>query len=610
MIRDHVYLTHFMKRPCRHYFCIAYSILCLRIALLANSAPETNIIIKVEALTLTSETFYPGSRALNDTPGLILRDQGSGSPQADLSIRGSTFNSAGLLLNALTLRNSQTEHWHADMPLPDTWLASPVVLTGLERFRTAPGHPSGSISLELSPMADSQHTFTSGAGSKELFFGKMLATQVSTFNHALAGASGFLAYDRAAQTDGYRDNHLERASVGGRIGASNADLQADLLTTHSWRTFGARGFYGLDPKYPAVEQLRDTMVAGSLKANTQSLNPNQLTLAWRRTDDTYWLDRDNHAFYESNHITDFFALHGDTHRVLYQDFTMDLRADTDLETINSNALGDHTRSHASFAILPNYTLQDFTLTLGGSCDLFSNDRPAWLPAAGVKWQLNDTHTLFVSYTEAVRQPSYTELNYNSPSSLGNSGLEHQKTRTTEVGWRQQSETFKWQTTLFYEENRNLVDWLKTTPGSRWNSVNLDTLQTWGLALDSTARLNADTDIGLDLLALVKTCHTDLYASRYALDYPEFSFGAKLRHHLRDDLVLTIRQAIATYHNNAVRQNNDLLIHTALEFQWQIPRIAGFILNAGVANLFADDFQIYPGQPSAGRRFFTSLTYTW
>ena len=596
------------------------SVACLVLALpsllpLMAAEPETaatpEILVEVEALSLVP-TARPGPSLLKDTPGLSLRDQGAGGPQTDLSIRGGPFNSAGLLLNGLTLRNAQTEHWHADVPAPEVWFAAPAVLTGLDRFRTAPGHPSGSVSLELAPMTENLRSVTAGAGNKGLLFGNLLATETAPLARgtATAGASAFLSYDRAAQTDGHGDNHLARATAGARLGAVSDTLQGDLVAAHAWREFGARGFYGTDPKYPAEERVRDTLVAGSLKWTEDPLNPARLSAAWRRTDDTYWLDRNNHAFYENKHTTDFFALHGDTRRTLSETFSLDLRADADLETIDSTSLGDHTRSHASFAALPNATLGAFTFTHGGSLDLFSTDDPAWLPAAGVEWALSDTHTLYLSYTESARQPSYTELNYQSPSSLGNAGLDRQHVRAAETGWKGRADIFSWKAALFYEQGRNTVDWIKADPSKRWTAVNHSEIHTWGLAADGHAQLSAATDLGLDLLALAKSCDDDFYASRYAMDYPDAAAGATLRHRFTRDLLVRLRQSVSKFESNPVRKHDDWLLDTGIEFQWRLPRLKGFTLNAGGANLLDDNFQIYPGQKSAGRRFFTSLAYTW
>lgn len=571
---------------------------------------ESDWVIHIDATPL-SPVVRPGPSLLKEVPGLTVRDQGAGGPQADLSVRGSPFNSTGLLLNGLTLRNAQTEHWHADVPAPEVWFDAPDVLTGLDRFRAAPGHPSGSVSLDLAPIRESQRSATAGAGSKGVFFGNLLATEAGTLNGgAAAGVSAFLSFDRADQTDGARDNDLTRTAAGARVGVASDTLQGDFVTALSWREFGARGFYGTDPKYPAAERKSDALVAGTLRFTEDPLQPARLSAAWLRTEDTYWLDRRRHAFFENDHTTDFLALHGDARRTFSETLFVDLRADADMESIRSSSLGDHTRSHAAFAVLPNLATGPFTWTAGGSLDHFSSDSPTWLPAAGIEWSLSDVHTLFISYTEAVRQPSYTELNYESPSSLGNAGLKRQRTRTAEAGWKGQADRLAWRATLFHERGANIVDWLRRESGGRWEAVNLDDIATWGFAANARLSLSADTDFGADLLALAKRCDTDVHASRYAMDYPDAAAGATLRHRLTRDLLVRVRQGVSKYAANRARAHDDWLLDTGAELQWRLPGLDGATLSAGASNLLGDDFQLYPGQESAGRRFYASLTITW
>ena len=572
--------------------------------------PVADWVIHVEAAPL-SPVVRPGPSLLKDVPGLTVRDQGAGGPQADLSVRGSPFNSTGLLLNGLTLRNAQTEHWHADVPAPEVWFDTPMVLTGLDRFRAAPGHPSGSVSLDLAPLRESQRAVTAGAGSKGVLFGNMLATEAGMLEGGAAvGASTFLSFDRVDQTDGERDNDLTRTAAGARVGAASDALQGDLITALSWREFGARGFYGTDPKYPAAERKSDALLAGTLRFTDDPLQPSRLSAAWLRTEDTYWLDRRRHAFFENDHTTDFLAIHGDTRRTFNENFSVDLRADADLESIRSSSLGDHTRSHASLAVLPNLSAGPFTWTAGGSLDLFSGDSSAWLPAAGVEWALSDASALFLSYTEAVRQPSYTELNYESPSSLGHAGLKRQRTRTAEAGWKGQAERLTWRAALFHESGANIVDWLKREPGGRWEAVNLDDIETWGITAEARLDLSADTDIGADLLALAKRCATDYYASRYAMDYPDAEAGLTVRHRFTRDLLLRVRQGVSNYAGNRVRAHDDWFLNTGAELQWRLPAVERATFNAGVSNLLDDDFQHYPGQEPAGRRFYASITFSW
>ena len=580
------------------------------VVLAVNAQDEmTDIVVVVEARAVVERNDMPET-LLQHVPGAALRKQGEGSPQADLSIRGAPFSSSGYLLGGVAVRNAQTEHWQFDTPLPGAWFDTPTLLTGLDRFRASVGHPSGSLSLDLGPLTENERRIAGGGGEHGFAFANIYATETESFGNTVGAASAFAAFDRADRSDGYKDNYLTRSVAGGRVSAVNEAMQGDLLASYSWKQFGARGFYGTAPSYPAEEEVRDMNVLGSLKLTQDPEQVSRLTVLWKRVEDLYLLDRFNPSFYENQHTTDFIALHGEARRVLSENWSVDLRSDGELEILKSESLGDYTRARGSFAVLPNYHLGPVTLTAGGSFDMFTTDDPAWLPAAGIEWAVTESQALFVSYTESVRLPSYTELNYNSPASLGNAGLKRQHTRVTELGWKGETETFSWSTAVFYENNKNIVDWIQGAPGARWTSVNLEGLEAVGVAADGTLRLTSSTEIGLDVLALHKECDTAFYSSRYAFDYPDASVGLTWRQHLSHDVSLLLRQGISKFAGNPARQSDDWFWDTCVEGQWQVPWIKGFTLGAGVSNLLEDTFEIYPGQMPADRRFFASAAYHW
>jgi len=579
--------------------------------MLSVSAQEavTNIVVEVEARAVAESNDRP-EMIFRDVPGVSMRGQGEGSPQADMSVRGAPFSSSGYLLGGVAVRNAQTEHWQFDVPLPDQWFDAPSLLTGLDRFRSSVGHPSGSVALELAPMTENERRISGGGGERGLAFASLYATETEIFGKNIGAASAFASFDRSDRTDGYKDNYLTRATAGGRVGVVNDSLQGDLLTSYSWKEFGARSFYGTSSAFPAEEEITELTVLGSLKFIEDERQVSRLTALWRRTDDTYLLDRYNPSLYKNEHTMDFIALHGETRRVLSESWSVDVRADGELEVLESESLGDHARGRGSFAVLPNYHLGAFTFTAGGALDMFTTDAPAWLPAAGIAWAVTDNQTLFASYTESVRQPSYTEYNYNSPASLGNAGLKRQRTRIAELGWKGEADMFRWHTAVFYENSKNIVDWIQHTPGGRWTAVNLEGLETFGFAADGSVRVTTSTEIALDALALHKTCDTDFHASRYALDYPEAAVGLSLRQHLAHDVFIHARQGVSKFAANPARQGDDWFWDTRLEVQWHVPWLTGLTLAAGVSNLLDDRFQIYPRQAPAGRRFFASAAYQW
>jgi len=569
----------------------------------------SNIVIEVKASRI-KPVATPDSTPLQNIPGLKLRQQGRGNPQTDLSIRGSAFNSTGLMLNGLSIKNAQTEHWHASLTTPDSWLEKPCVLTGIDRFRRSTGHPSGTVGLTLAPLLSDENRMTIGGGDSGNIFGGIDMTTVERFEDSTIGASAFINYNHADKTDAHADNYLDRVVTGARISRISDKVQADLLATISYSEFGAQGFYGTSSKYPAEEELLDALVLGSLQFIDDPDNPAALTAAWRRTDDIYTLDRNNPSFYQNEHTTDFFAMHADKRSSFNQTFSIDSRVDLDLETIKSQSLGDHHRSHASLALIPNMTFGNLRLSAGGSLELFSTDSTRLLPAVGIKWDFIEDHTLFINYTESLRQPSYTELNYESPSSLGNNGLNRQHTRTAEAGYRGQANIFNWHLSAFYESSDNVVDWIKNSDNGRWTSENLETIESIGISALGGVTLSDKTELTLEMLVLNKECDQKLYASRYALDYPEFSTDIMVTHNLSSDLMLRVKQEFSKYASNSVREHDDWFINSSVDLQWKLPCKPELALNAGISNIFDDDFQFFPGQDTIGRSIFSSITYTW
>ena len=592
----------------------------------ARAEPDTNSVIRVEADRFIASS-RPGAQLLREVPGVSLREQGEGGAQSDLSIRGSSFNTTGLLLNGLPLRNAQTEHWHANLPAPDAWFEAPRVLTGLDRFRRSSGHPSGSVELRLAPLLDDVHSLTLGGGGDELFFGNALFTETFPLEHGgSAGVSGFASFDSDRQTDGYAGNDLLRFNGGARVGAVGETMEGDLLATAGWRSFGARGFYGTSPGYPAEEEVTDYLAAGSLRFTENAENPAELTAVWQRTHDLYWLDKHNHAFYENEHTTDLVSLHGGGRYDFAEWLFADLRAEGELETMDSSSLGDHTREHGSFAVLPGVRFGEFELEAGGSWDLFSAFSGEFLPACGISWEFLPGQVLAANYTESARQPSFTELNYESPGSLGNSGLSLQKSRSAEVLWKGEKGAGRWRIGAFFERGKNIVDWIKTSPSARWTSVNLDPIETWGGTAEGWRRFSSGTEFGADAQLLSKDCSTAKYSSRYALDYPDVSGGIGFRQDLNKafsllgdgfpekggrfnkGLALRMRLGAARYVSNPVRRHGDTQFTSEAEVQWKPSSSLAF--NAGVVNLLDNDFQTYPGQDVYGVRWYLSVSYTW
>lgn len=588
----------------------------------AAAGTASNILVTVEAAALADAVAPPLNRGaapafVAGVPGVTLRSQGDAAPQADLSIRGDPFSSSGLLLSGLALHNPQTEHFQSDLPVPCDVFTTPQLLTGLDQFLASSGHPAGSVALAIAPIDDVRRVEI-GGGTGDQFTSLRFSRSDLTEDRVTVGESVFAEGASVDRTDGRDDSYLNRWSAGAQTQARTDAKQFDLLGAYGWRAFGARGFYGAPPAFASSEEISEALVAVAATFDDGAPDPSHIAGSWQRTDDRYWLDRTDHDLYANHAVSDVATIHGDTRQPLAQNLDLDLRLDADEEWLDgwyagsfpSVGLGAHERGHVSLATVPQYAIGDVTFSAGGSLDAFSDDRPAWLPAAGIEWHPSAARRVTLSYVEAVREPSFTELDYNSPGSLGNSGLERQHTRTLELAWREKRSFAEGGLAFFAEDGHDMVDWAQFAPGGPWQATNLDPVRTYGLVADAAAPLARALDATFSYQALVRACDTELHASRYVLDYPEHTVRLGARVRLSDNLALACWQECAVYAENPARNGSSISLAANAEVRWRVWPQEGLEIAIGVVNPWSDRFEIYPGQPVAGPRAYASMKRTW
>ncbi len=596
----------------------AATALALLVAASLSAAPESGPVVEVTSSRLAGRSYTSPYAPISlaeqaaSRPGVRLVRQGVGAPQADLRIQGGAFNSAGFAVEGLPLINPQTEHFH-DLPIPPLWGGSVTLLTGLDQFRAYSGHASGSIDVELAE-PDDHATWGLTAGDDGLWAPSMAAgwRRPTTAGKTRSGAV-YAEYDRIDRTDGYSDNALSRWSGGAMVQSTDASLnsRATLLGALSTRHFGARGFYGAPPGFPAEEKLNESLLLGSLRTLDPE-RPGRITAAWQRSDDRYWLDRHDPDFYANHTVSDAYAVHADHAALFSPAFALRMRLDLNEERIDGEytgrlpgtGLGEHARRRLGGALIPEWTIADVVVSAGGGGEWFDADTPAWLPAAQIAWTPAPPHTLHAGISGAVRQPSYTELNYESPGSLGNRNLKRQESLRGEAGWEYVENGFRIGAQLFTEHARRVVDWIQTEPDARWTAVNLGRVRAWGLLAHTSRVLGAHGRFHGEYMALDKHAEETVYASRYALDYARHEFRAGLRFSPVPNWRFGVWQTAGFQAANPARRSGSTRLESNLEAQYQLRRY-GALFSAGVANPWDDDFETFPGQPAAGRQVYLS-----
>lgn len=576
------------------------------LASLTSLAAKTN---EIPVITVTASAQTAEHAAIHDVlraePGVVLNSQGGS--QNDLSVRGSSFSGAGLSLGGLTLRNPQTEHFNAELPLPAAMLSRPDVRTGLDNQG---GHLVGTVGFDLLPIIGKKQV-EFGFGTDHRDRQSLLLQQKLSDTLGL----GVFAGREAASGVDYPDNEIDRKTIGGHLQHRKDDTQIDLIISHQQKEFGARGYYGVPDALPADEKTEDTLIF--LSATRGNLNTDYLRggISWREFSDDYRLPTISYRNQHRSRITSAFV---DGRTIEINGWALGWRGDVEEERIASTGtyggLGFHHRTHGGVSLLPQWNNDRLTITAGARGEFFTEESAEFLPQLGADYLLSDNLTAFASYSESVRLPSYTELNYNSPGSLGNRGLGPQTSAQTEIGMKGiPSEVMDWKACVFHRRTQNTIDWTKPTAGGRWTATDIGALNTYGVE----ARLGWYPAQNIEAQFAYTWLHKNKeaddfgeYASRYALDYPEHLAQASLLWRPCQSLELGTVQTLRLQTENNTRTSSDFGADSSFVVRYTPKRIDYATLSLQISNAWDDNFQAFPGQRPPERYAGVSLTLNW
>ena len=607
-------------------------VLCPFCGVLAGYAlPATNDVVTLEAVVVWGEWEPVRSvRAADEiwrdaSPALSVRGQGEEGTITDLSVNGSAFSEAGVVFNGATVRNAQTEHFNADLPVAADWLDKPRVLTGLDLFRAGAGHPAGSLAVGLKPPDERGGTASLGVGLNGLVFGRL--NDIETFGLGASGRGWVGAFAEAAhadKTDGYGANPMDRAVAGGRMGFGTDVWSFDTLVSWQWRDFGCAGSYGANEKYPAWEEDQTGLVSADWKYDAGDDQASEFSVLWTRGRDAYWLYRDNPDFYRNTHLSDSVTLHGTTRRHFSDWAFVDLRGDADAEVYSTKHHNNYSgtnpktksesfrRFHGSVAALPGVRLGDWEFAAGAAAELYSDYAGTCAPAGGITYRSDEDSKISLSYREGMRQPSYTELTYDSPDSKGTIDLPLQRTRSVNLdgSLEKVGDVRCVRAGVFLMQSENLVDWLKHDRSSTWKATALDPVTSFGFSGDAEWAATKDLALIPRGALVLKQTSTDYWASRYAMDFPIAAFSLEASYRVTELWRVSYRQGVAVWKSNPVRRGTDVQNLSRFETTVKAPFCRDLEVTLGLSDLFDQAFEVYPGQKALGFSGYLAVTYRW
>lgn len=407
---------------------------------------------------------------LRTDSSVYIEQRGAGGVQADINLRGGSFEQTLVLLNGLSINDAQTSHHNLDLPVPLAALQTIDVLHGSGSTLYGADALSGVIDFITAVPTRTSLSLRAGAGS----YGENEQVAIANLVHGRwsQAATGARYFSTGFIPD--RDYRTESASSETRynsvVGATS------ILLAGSDRAFGADQFYG---NYPSWERTKGWFASAS-----QQLGPKtRAAFGYRRHTDNFILFRNAPSIYANNHIdTSWQAVVRRKENLgVASGFFYGLESQGD--AIDSNNLGRHARNRgAGYADLDLHFHQRGTLSLGAREELLSGGpQSVFSPDVSGSIFLGRQWKIRAAAGYGFRLPTFTDLYYSDPTTIGDPDLKPESAWSGEGGadWYAGSKITA-SVTIFYSRQHDAIDYVRANANQKWRAANLSGLNFTGV----------------------------------------------------------------------------------------------------------------------------------
>lgn len=428
---------------------------------------------------------------LNYASGIDVQQRGTHGVQADISIRGGSFDQTAILLNGFNLSNPQTGHYSFDIPILLSDIERIEIINGPSSLVYGSSAFSGGINIITKKNQPSGFSAYTEAGS----YGLWGAEVSGSLQNGITNNTLSFGYNRS---DGYIDNSdYDIYNLFWQTGLKLETSKLDIQFGYNNKQYGANTFYSAS--YPNQYDETSSIFTG-IKAETGGRLKIIPRIYWNRHYDCFQLIRGNQEKVPYNyHRSDVFGLDVDMQYPWAAGIT-GVSANLRNEGIESSVLGkpmskpdghythSDNRSEISYVLEHNFLFRSFTATAGILANYNSGleqENFRFYPAINIAYRFNENWKIFTGWKKALRMPTFTDLYYNTATHTGNPDLLPEKSESLELGVKYSNYYIQAFTTGFWMKGSNLIDWDKESPDAKWKSQNIGTVKKYGIESGAT-----------------------------------------------------------------------------------------------------------------------------
>lgn len=414
---------------------------------------------------------------LQHVAGIDLRQRGAWGAQADISLRGGTFDQCLVLVNGIKVNDPQTGHHNLNLGIDLSAIKQVEVIKGPAAARYGLNAFSGVINIITEPSSSSMATVGSSIGQSynsrlpDAFYG---AYDVQGSVHVATGRTKHMISGSRTQSTGYRPNtDLGRHALFYQSQIESRAGEFDVMGSYVRNDFGASGFYAFPIDSTSEERVETYLAAlqhfiqkGAFQFRTKAY--------FRQNHDTYTLFREAPSIYQNRHRTDVSGAEFHAN-YSYAIGTVGIGLEWRQEVIESTNLGDWTRNNAGLFAENRLWIWNERIALNTGFYLNQSNTfgTQFLPAASLNYQIKPGINAFASWGQSFRVPTFTDLYYVGPTNIGNPDLKPEQSNSYEAGLKWNKEVHHVQISAFNQRSTNLVDWVRDSINHPWQPRNYD-----------------------------------------------------------------------------------------------------------------------------------------
>ncbi len=451
----------------------------------------TRVVTVLSRDDLGQRSTAPLGELLEQLTAIDIRQRGAHGVQADINLRGGTFDQVLIMLNGVNITDPQTGHHNLNIPINLDAIERIEILQGPGAREFGAGAFAGAINIITKPN-ERNRGLLSVFGS-EYGLMKLNASQNFGNDKIRIFASG--SYEKS---NGYIDN-TDFKTTNFFI-HSTYKIKADEVNFFAGfqdKSFGANSFY--TPKYPNQFEATRVFLSSLGYQWSKGLFDLNASVYYRKHFDRFELFRSNPPAWYSNHnyhTTDIYGAKFSAAR-LYRWGKTDAGVELRREEILSNKLGTSlvdsvkvwgenayykmggSRNSLALYATQVFYLSNFAFSTGGQANITNHYGNIYTWGIDLSYGYLSFLKPFASVNRSFRLPTYTDLYYQGASNVGNPNLRAEFATTYEGGIKSQIANLKAELALFYRQGTDIIDWVKQPTETVWTTINYTKLNTRG-----------------------------------------------------------------------------------------------------------------------------------